>query len=438
MANDHEQLIGKAKAVLSGNWLGASTKPAPKLYPHQWSWDSAFIAIGKAHYDQEQAQTELATLFRSQWKNGLLPHIVFNPEAKGYFPGPEFWHTDRSPHASRSPLSSGIVQPPIHATAVFRVYHHAEDKQRATEFLEEMYPKLAAWHDYLYRERDPHGEGLVYIRHPWESGEDNSPVWDSALMGFKLTKDMVPPYKRADTSIVSSKDRPSDEEYDRYAYLVKLFYENNYDEAEIRRSCPFLIQDVLFNSILAQANHDLARIARLLGQDPTAHNEAARRTTEALNTKLWNESAGIYFDFDLVAGKQIESHVASGFLPLFAMTPTAARAEKIMGLLNSHHFSRIDEHSWTVPSYDKEAPGFSPNRYWRGPIWINVNWLLFHGLRRYGYHDYARRIRSSIVGLPERYGFFEYFDPEAGRGHGSDDFSWTAALVLDVLLEDEL
>jgi len=438
MDNGYSELIEQAKSVLSGNWLGASTKPAPQLYPHQWSWDSAFIAIGNAHYDQQRAESELRTLFAGQWDNGLLPHIVFNPKAEDYFPGPEFWQTERSKHASRAPKTSGIVQPPIHASAVFRVYHHARDKKRATAFLEEMYPLLCAWHDYLYRERDPGNEGLVYIRHPWESGEDNSPVWDRSLKRIKLTSDMVPEYKRADTSVVSSKDRPSNDDYDRYAYLVKLFYDHDYEEAAIAKKCPFLIQDVLFNSILAQADRDLAAIARLLGKDPTKHHDAARRTSEALNAKLWNEKEGIYFDYDMVAGESIESHVASGFAPLFAMAPTAERAEDIMQLLNSHHFSRLDEHSWTVPSYDKEAPGYSPNRYWRGPIWININWLLFHGLRRYGYHDYARRIRRSIIELPKTYGFYEYFDPEAGKGHGSDHFSWTAALLLDVLLEDVL
>jgi glycogen debranching enzyme len=438
METNYSELIEKAKSVLADNWLGASTKPAPQLYPHQWSWDSAFIAIGNAHYNQARAEEELRTLFKAQWGNGLLPHIVFNPKSENYFPGPDFWKTDRAKHASRAPKTSGIVQPPIHASAVFRVYHHAQDKRRAAAFLEEMYPKLSAWHEYLYRERDPGNEGLVYIRHPWESGEDNSPVWDHALKNIKLTKDMIPEYKRADTSVVSSKDRPSNDDYDRYAYLVKLFYDHDYDESSIRRDCPFLIQDVLFNSILAQANRDLASIAGLLGRNPTQHHEAARCTTEAINTKLWNESEGIYFDFDLVAGEQIKSHVASGFAPLFAMAPTAERVDDIMALLNSRHFSRLDENSWTVPSYDKEAPGYSPNRYWRGPIWININWLLFHGLRRYGYHDYARRIRRSIIELPKTYGFYEYFDPEAGKGHGSDHFSWTAALVLDVLLEDVL
>src|SRR3712207_6991915 len=47
---------------------------------------------------------------------------------------------------------------------------------------EEAFPRLAAWHEYLYRERDPEEEGLVYIRHPWESGMDNSPMWDEIML----------------------------------------------------------------------------------------------------------------------------------------------------------------------------------------------------------------------------------------------------------------
>jgi hypothetical protein len=68
-----------ARAVLDFNWTGEYTMPGPRLYPHQWSWDSAFIAIGYSHYDQERATRELRHLFEAQWKNGLLPQLVFNP-----------------------------------------------------------------------------------------------------------------------------------------------------------------------------------------------------------------------------------------------------------------------------------------------------------------------------------------------------------------------
>ncbi len=69
---EEQSLLEEAKAVLEGNWTGTFTMPTPHLYPHQWSWDSAFIAIGYAHYNQEQAEQELRSLFEAQWNNGLI------------------------------------------------------------------------------------------------------------------------------------------------------------------------------------------------------------------------------------------------------------------------------------------------------------------------------------------------------------------------------
>ena len=265
MLIDDVDLVSEAKMVLDFNWTGEYTKPGPRLYPHQWSWDSAFIAIGYSHYDQERATTELRHLFEAQWKNGLLPQIVFNPHFGRYFPGIDFWHAFESPNAPTQVRTSGIVQPPVHATAVLRVYERAKDDLGARAFLEYAFPKLVAWHNYLYRERDPEDEGLVYIRHPWESGMDNSPMWDSIMERLQLRPTQVPKYRRADTHFVAMEDRPLDSGYDRFAYLVRLSAECDYDEAKMRESCPFLVQDVLFNALVCQADKDLAQIARLRG-----------------------------------------------------------------------------------------------------------------------------------------------------------------------------
>ena len=126
-------LIRRAKDVLDFNWTGEYTQPGPRLYPHQWSWDSALIAIGYAHYDQERARQELTHLFESQWKNGLLPQIVFNPRIHDYFPGPVFWHADESPDAPKNSMTSGVVLPPVHATAALYVYRHIRRSQPADE-----------------------------------------------------------------------------------------------------------------------------------------------------------------------------------------------------------------------------------------------------------------------------------------------------------------
>jgi len=101
-----------------------------------------------------------------------------------------------------------------------------------------MYPKLMASHRYLYLHRDPAKTGLVYIRHPWESGLDNSPSWDRPLKNIQVDKGGLPAYERKDlTHGVPAEQRPSDEDYDRYVYLVDLFRENHYDETEIYRQC---------------------------------------------------------------------------------------------------------------------------------------------------------------------------------------------------------
>src|SRR5215212_6191404 len=88
-----EDLVARAAAVLRENDMGGWTRASPTLYPHQWSWDSAFIAIGLAHLDTRRAAGEIRSLLDHQWENGKVPHIVFNHAAtpESYFPGPEHW-----------------------------------------------------------------------------------------------------------------------------------------------------------------------------------------------------------------------------------------------------------------------------------------------------------------------------------------------------------
>lgn len=427
-------LIEQARLVLDFNWAGGYTKPGPRLYPHQWSWDSALISIGYSHYDQGRAEGELLHLFDAQWRNGLLPQIVFNPSFGDYFPGPGFWHAQESPDAPRDHKTSGVVQPPVHATAVRLVYERAPDRKRARAFLERAYPHLAAWHDYLYRERDPEGEHLVYIRHPWESGMDNSPMWDAILQRLHLREDQIPAYRRVDVHTVSEQDRPASAAYDRFAYLVKLFAGLGYEETEIRERCPFLVQDVLFNSLLCRSENDLAELALELGEDPAPHRGRSRRTSRAIEEKLWDEEHGIYLDYDLVSRRPIYVYCAAGFVPLFAGIPGEERARRMVDFLEHGGFGLSGKGIKPVPSYDVHGFGFSPTRYWRGPVWININWFLMRGLERYGYREHSSRLRTTIRELCERSGFYEYFDPATGQGHGSVLFSWSAALLIDTLL----
>src|SRR5690606_16815254 len=70
---DADDLRQRAIAVLDANRLEGWTKAAPQLYPHQWSWDSAFVAVGLARIDPDRAMEEMRSLFRAQWRNGMIP-----------------------------------------------------------------------------------------------------------------------------------------------------------------------------------------------------------------------------------------------------------------------------------------------------------------------------------------------------------------------------
>ena len=138
--------------MLDANWIGGSTLPSRTLYPHQWSWDSAFMALGRSWYDEAKAQQELRSLFRAQWADGRVPHIVFNPAVgeDAYFPGPAFWQSSaRSPPAPRDVETSGITQPPIHARAALEMHRHTRDSEGSRAFLGWLYPRLAAEAAYL-------------------------------------------------------------------------------------------------------------------------------------------------------------------------------------------------------------------------------------------------------------------------------------------------
>src|SRR5918995_6752281 len=266
-----EDLVAQAASILRRNDTGGWTRAAPSLYPHQWSWDSAVIAIGLAHLDTRRAAQELRTLFAHQWKTGKVPHIVFNPKAPphSYYPGADHWAcAAASPDAPPAPpYTSCLCQPPIHAVAALRIWEAASSERasaEATAFLREIYPRLLAWHCYLLTYRDPEGSGLVTIYHPWESGTDNSPRWDAALEAVEVGE--MSPHPRYDLNHVDNpSQRPTDADYDRYLWLVKLVKRAACDEATIYRSHPFLVKDVLFSAILVAANEALLEISRLVG-----------------------------------------------------------------------------------------------------------------------------------------------------------------------------
>jgi glycogen debranching enzyme len=434
-AAERAALVRAARGVLDQNWTGSATVASRSLYPHQWSWDAAFIAIGRSWLDQTKAERELTSLLAGQWANGMVPHIVFDPNVPGdaYFPGPDYWDAGRAAGHPNGPRTSGITQPPLHARAALEVYQQASDRSAARAFLERLYPKLAAQHDYLARRRDLTGHGLAAIVHPWESGTDNSPLWDRDLQ-LVVPPGALPAYRRFDLLHADPADRPSDAAYDRFVYLASTYRDAGYDDSRLLRTSPFLVEDPLFNSIWCWSAHALAEIAGILGADPSPHRALARRIHHGLVAHLWDRRDRRFHAWDVRGERPIRKRTVSSLLPLLDPDLPAEQVAAIVAELESAHFhpGNRTEH-FLVPSYDLERPDFDRRRYWRGPVWINTDWLLWRGLGQHGAPPVTAEIATSMVELVQRSGFREYFDPFSGAGYGSHDFSWSAALVVDLL-----
>jgi neutral trehalase len=152
------------------------------------------------------------------------------------------------------------------------------------------------------------------------------------------------------------------------------------------------------------------------------------------NDRFWDERRGLYLDYNLRSGKPIPVNTAMTFLPLFAGLATPEQARRLIDAhwLNPAEYATGAGLQYCLTSVSRDEPTWEPRRYWRGPIWINLNWLVAEGLRRYGYIDLAQRLYHDSLELLRRSGFREYYDPRDGSGCGSMDFSWSAALALEL------
>ncbi|MDQ8194764.1 trehalase family glycosidase [Coraliomargarita sp. SDUM461004] len=308
------------------------------------------------------------------------------------------------PHMASPDECSEITQPPVLALAAQLVFEKSQD----TSWLETIYPQLCAYVDWNAAHRDKDGAGLLewYIEdnpdcRSGESGMDNSPRFDKTIA----------------------------------------------------------LDATDFNAYQAGEYEILAQFASQLGmQDEALKWETHHKDLcSKINEKLWSETDGLYLDLDQSNGKLSKVFSSSSFLPLYCGAPDARRASRLAEhLTNPNTFGT----AFPVPSVvSSDTESFYSKDMWRGPTWININWMIARGLRRYGYNTEAEMIRTKTLAEIERtckkWGtFFEYFDdklevePPALLRKGKNiprdrshqvvhDYGWTATLYIDWLLNEE-
>lgn len=429
---DPEQLRAEAHRVLEKNSRGDFTTPSPNQYPHQWNWDAAFMALGWSHFDLGRAHTEIRSLLKAQWRNGMVPHIIYHQGASDYFPHPEFWQMEGLPHSGEI-LSSGLTQPPVLASIVRRMQDRFYNDETQLKFAREVLPKITDWHRWLHTARDADGTGLPCLIHPWESGTDNSPRWLAVL--DTLTPYDLPEYKRRDMQHVNPDERPRPEDYERFVFLMDRGRRVRWEDKQLMEGHPFLVQDAMFCAILHQADQDLLTLAKAVRGETGEIEGWIEKTREVFDGRFWNEGRGLYLDYDVRRASSIPVNTCATFAPLYAGLASTEQAERLVQehYENPAEYAPNEETKYRVPSTAKNEKGYAPRRYWCGPVWMILNWLTTLGLRRYGYGVLADDLRASSLGLLATQGLREYYDPRDGTGLGGQDFAWTAGLALDFI-----
>ncbi len=211
------------------------------------------------------------------------------------------------------------------------------------------------------------------------------------------------------------------------------------------------------NVFAANDMSHLARIAAELGDDGLARawNERAAEVSLRTHQLLWDDDAEFYVD-RRVDGIFSDVRAASGFLPLLLADIPAERVDVLARALEDPRDfgTRVP-----VPSVSRSDPRWSTDM-WRGPVWINVNYLIATGLRARGRDELADRIRAATIDVVGRYHrshgvIFEFYDaddlvaPDRADRKGPPlpvydheakidtirDFHWSAALTLALALD---
>lgn len=418
-ARDWSGLVEESERVFALNEVDDGDEfyhmPSRHHYPSLFAWDSGFHAAGMCCLDPVKAQRELRTLFRQAGEDGRLPHEVLLPNR----------HSSRWSRGLQTRLvrweydgrgASYMVDPPSYHFATELVYRRTGD----VAWLKRLWPYLRRSLDYLLVRRDIHGDGLVAIFHPWESGTDMSPQFFDAMR-------------------IKERGLLSDLRAHVYPTLLYAFNRaRGWKVNSLARAGRFVCEDLTVNSLAIRACRSLSFLADELGrrEEHARYRERARIMMEALDRHCWDEGRGCYHPrFGFRRHRLDRRRTAASLLPLFTGLCPREKAGRLVEehLLDPRAF-------WTpypVPFNPEDevgdSGGWADRHLWSGHCtWINMSWMLAIGLAEYGYRDEAREMTRRVVRMVLESGFFEFYDSRNGEGRRIRDFCWPA-LALDMV-----
>jgi hypothetical protein len=250
------------------------------------------------------------------------------------------------------------------------------EKSGHLDFLDEIYEPICRWNEWWFNENDEDGDGICQYNHPYSSGLDDSPLWDGGM-----------PVESPDLS-----------------------------------------------TYLCLQMESLAQIARLIGEkgDAVLWEERARGLAQRMVDHFWDPDAGLFWA--VRDHRQIPVTTPFNLLPLWIGHLPRPITDRLVA-----HLTNPDEFwcKYPIPTVSRADPAYNPDQMWRGPSWININYLFIDGLERSGYtalsHELRRRTLELIMQHDDVY---EYYDPESGAPppKAAPIFGWSSALFIDLAI----
>ncbi|MCG1028881.1 alpha-glucosidase [Virgibacillus halodenitrificans] len=399
-----------------------------KWFMGMWSWDSWKADVALAEFNPELAKNNMRALFDYQIKS----NDDVRPQDEGAIIDAIFYNQDHSRGGEGGNWNERNSKPPLAAWAVWNIYEATEDK----EWLEEMYSKLMDYHKWWYTNRDHDNNGVaeygsMVSEANWKTNEDGEII--KSENGEPVLDDEAVIEAAAWESGMDNATRFDKEGSGKEDVGVKVF-ENKRNNEVVGYSINQ--ESVDLNSYLYAEKGFLKLMAAKLGKDKDEKTltEDADKLKKYIQENMYDEETGYFYDLQINEdGSESKLLVnrgkgTEGWLPLWANAATDKQAKTVKdNMMDEDKFNTY----MPFPTASKDNPKFSPDAYWRGPVWLDQALFGIEALQNYGFNNEAmkqtKKLFNHAEGLMGNAPIHENYNPLNGKGISTKNFSWSAA-----------
>lgn len=479
-----DALAQAAVSTIDSNFnpsIGA-TVPSKLVDPHIASLDSLLAAWALAHFDNARARIEFTAVLESQWTSGFIPTARFPLDydadwvGGSLLPGPSFW----SGLSRTGANTTSVAALPLHSEVAMQIYALSDTDAPAHDWLEEIFPSLYRWHEYLHTARNDPSTGLAVLLHPWESGLSyKAKAWNNILNDATAAAANVswtpPPIPE---SVSANPDYPGDAMFSTELFLVAGLYAWGGEAPPLVADSSFRLIDAQFNAVLMRSDQALLDMAKILDATTTSWRShiytpeqfavlvgwADTARAEVLTNALWRDNMdgtdGAVLNLYVPPGADmtrspdmtripIEPPTASSFSLLLSRGLPADKSQRLSQLLlgggNSGQYGyltfRCGGLEYPIP---EEACSVDAPESFHPRAWMVDSLLAHRGLLTQGYPGVAEWLRNTSLALPcssmsSNFTFSRSYDVANGEPYFDQygtETTLSAAVTLLLLLAD--